>query len=262
MAVILIAALALCGCGGDKTTAKKAKKKEYKDAVLKIEETGWSYSKEEGAIYYAVKVKNESKVATCVYPNMDVKLKDGNGKVVESESVKLPKIAPGQTVSYGSVGPSVNYVPNEVSFSFEKDDLDWEEDVNAKNDVEALTVASCAVRAGESEDNSNMLQGFDQGMSEMEEFLRENGSSQSFDTTVESEANDNSGKQYYGTIHNSRDCAYEAVIVIIYRDGAGNIVGGENSTLGGIKAQSDKEFTISSFNETATSNYEVFVYPW
>lgn len=261
LAIVLIAALVLTGCGGNKTTSK-AKKKEYKDAKLTIVESGWSYSQSEGVIYYAIKVKNESKIASCLYPDIEVELKDGNDKTVESESVKLPKIAPGQTVSFGSVGPSLNYAPIEVKFSVDSELLDWEEDVNAKKDAEALSVVSCSVRAGESEDNSNMLSGFDEGMSNLNDFLKENGSSQSYDTSVESEANDNSGKQYFGTIHNDGECSYDVVVVIIFKDAAGNIIGGENSTVGDIKQKSDKEFIISSFNETATSNYEVFVYPW
>lgn len=261
LTIVLIAALVLTGCGGNKTTAK-AKKKEYKDAKLTVVESGWSYSQPEGVIYYAIRVKNEGKIASCIYPDMKVELKDGNDKTIASESVKLPKIAPGQTVSFGSVGPSISYAPIEVKFSFDKESLDWEEDVNAGKDVEALSVVSCNVRTGESEDNSDMLSGFDVGMSELNDFLSENGSSESYDTSVESEANDNSGKQYFGTIHNEGDCGYDVVVVIIFKDSAGNIIGGENSTVGNINRKSDIEFTISSFNETATSNYEVFVYPW
>lgn len=269
LAVLALIVTAMAGCGNkDKETEKTTKAAESlsADYKLSIEESGWCISKYDNCLYYAFALKNCSNTGRCDNPSVKVSLINENGEKYDEEIIAVPGIEPGKTVYFGTVGIEADLAPAEIRFKEMGKEASWTEAGNYK-DTESLSVEN--VTAGEPvvTDSIGKEMNFDREFKDFEEITGEKAEVKEKDITDE----DGYDKlehidvttEFCGRIVNPNNDKYKDILVsIIYRDGNGDMIGGENMTLDEISSKGTESFEIVSSSGIPIGNYEVFAYPW
>ena len=181
------------------------------------------YSLDGGYLFYSVKMHNPNEDYAVYLPSYRVTARDANGSILGTMDHTLSVIYPGQDFYYASQGFECDEEPASVDF--------------------------------------DIIPGYDYNFSKPSSL--DHDSFQPLEVVGANLKQGDYDKRILGEVKNNNDYAIEmAVVAVLFRDDAGNLVGGTCTFVNQVPAGGSVPFDINVYADIDTENYEVYANSW